>query len=368
LFKKEQKVEFFKNSRIFKPEDTQLPKVLSKRIDSASSVVIASHVNPDGDALGSSLALYHYLKKTGKKQVSVIMPNQYPDFLKWLPGNDDIIIFNKDQSIATRTIRNSDLIFLLDFNTPERTDKAEKEIAGSGAYKIMIDHHPNPVPFTDVIISDTMASSTAELVFRFIENAGIPGLIDHVSATCLYAGIMSDTGSFNYNSSQPETYRVLAELLERGIDKDHIYSSVYDNFSENRMRLLGYCLDKKMVVYPEYQTAFMSLSLAEKKHYNYKRGDAEGFVNYPLSVKGIIFVAFFMENDDHIKISFRSKGGFDTNKFAVKYFDGGGHVNASGGESRLSLNETIKKFVSLLPEYIPKTENVVNLPDPDVQG
>jgi bifunctional oligoribonuclease and PAP phosphatase NrnA len=225
-------------------------------------------------------------------------------------------------------------------------------ITRSGAFRILIDHHPNPSDFADIIISDTLASSTAELVLRFIELAGEPGLIDNVIATCLYAGIMSDTGSFNYNSSQPETYRVLAELLKRGIDKDFIYSMVYDNYSENRMRLLGYCLLEKMVVLPEHKTAYISLSLKEKKQYNYLRGDAEGFVNYPLSIRGIVFVAFFMENDDHVKLSFRSKGGFDTNKFAQENFDGGGHINASGGESKLSLPEAINKFVSLLPHYI----------------
>jgi bifunctional oligoribonuclease and PAP phosphatase NrnA len=290
------------------------------------------------------------LLKRGKK-VTVVMPNQYPDFLKWLPGNDDIIIYSKNKSAATEVLENAGLIFLLDFNSPGRAGKTESLITESTAFKIMIDHHPKPADFADLLISDTLASSTAELIFRFIESTGDPELIDEKAATCLYTGIMSDTGSFNYNSSQPETYRVLAELLERGIDKDYIYSMVYDNFSENRLRLLGYCLDKKMVVLPRHKTAYISLSLAEKKKYRYIRGDAEGFVNYPLSVKGVEFVAFFMENDDHIKISFRSKGKFDTNIFAENNFDGGGHINASGGESRLNLQETIDKFVAALPEY-----------------
>lgn len=340
-----------KHSTNLNTPDPKLSAILNEYLDMGGSIVITSHVNPDGDAVGSSLALYHYFTKKGKN-VSVVMPNQYPDFLKWLPGNDDIIICSKNKTVAAEVFEDAGLIFLLDFNSPGRAGKTEKLITGSNAFKIMIDHHPKPAAFADVLISDTLASSTAELIFRFIESADDPELIDDKSATCLYAGIMSDTGSFNYNSSQPETYRVLAELLKRGIDKDYIYSMVYDNFSENRIRLLGYCLDKKMVVLPLHKTAYISLSLAEKKQYKYIRGDAEGFVNYPLSVKGVIFVAFFMENDDHIKISFRSKGDFDTNIFAENNFDGGGHINASGGESRLNLKETIDKFVAALPEYI----------------
>ncbi len=341
----------FKNkiNDIINPE---LKKLVNDRLDNTGTIVIISHVNPDGDALGSSLALWHYLKRTGRDAV-VIMPNQYPDFLKWLPGSDDILFFSKSKS-AARAIQNAGVIFLLDFNSPGRADKAGELITESNAFKILIDHHPNPADFADLVISDTLASSTAELIFRFIETTGNPDLIDDISGTCLYTGMMSDTGSFNYNSSRPETFRVLSELLKRGIDKDFIYSMVYDNYSVNRMRLLGYCLDKKMVVLPEYKTAYISLTLEEKKNYKYIRGDAEGFVNYPLSIKGIVFSAFFMENDDHVKLSFRSKGNFDTNIFAENNFDGGGHVNASGGESKLGLQETIDNFVSLLPKYIRK--------------
>ncbi|MFP4367232.1 MAG: DHH family phosphoesterase [Bacteroidales bacterium] len=332
-------------------DNPKLPELLNPLINRSRDIVIISHVNPDGDAVGSSLALFHYLKRKGKN-VSVIVPNEYPDFLKWLPGNNNIIVFSKNKSAAIKAIADARLMFVIDFNTPSRADKAEEYIRGSAAFKIMIDHHPEPEEFADVIISDINSSSTAEMVFRVIESIGETGFIDEISATCFYTGIMTDTGSFNYNSSQPETYRVLSELLKRGIDKDYIYSMVYDNFSEHRLRLLGYCLDSKMVVLHRYKTAYMSLSLKDKKKYNYIRGDSEGFVNYPLSIKGVKFVAFFMENDDHVKISFRSKGDFDTNIFAAENFEGGGHLNASGGESKLSLSETISKFVSKLPEYI----------------
>ncbi len=329
----------------------ELTELLNHRIGQAKSIAILSHVNPDGDALGSALALYHYLRNSGVES-KIVMPNDYPDFLKWLPGNENVILFSKKKALAKSIIVNADILFLLDFNVPQRSGKVEEFINASGAYKIVIDHHPKPGDFADFIYSDTLSSSTAELIFRMIELRGDPKLVDRIVATCLYTGIMSDTGSFNFNSSQPETYRVLAQLLKRGIDKDHIYSMVYDNFSESRMRLLGYCLDEKMVVVKKYKTAYLSLTIKEKKLYNYIRGDAEGFVNYPLSIKGVDFVAFFMENDDHIKISFRSKGKIDTNIFASNYFNGGGHVNASGGESKLNLTDTIKKFVSGLPEFM----------------
>lgn len=339
-----------KSNKIFTGNKLQMAGFKSSRIDRAKSVAVISHVNPDGDAIGSSLALWNYLKKKGI-DCHVIMPNEYPDFLKWLPGSNNILIFNKDRGTAESIILNADIIFFLDFNSPARAGKIEEFIKQSHALKILIDHHPNPSDFADIIYSDTLSSSTCELVFRFIELIGDLNLVDTASATCLYTGIMSDTGSFSYNSSQPGTYIVLSELLKRGIDKDFIYSMVYDNFSQSRLRLLGYCLNKKMVVLPDYKTAYMSLTLDEKKQYNYIRGDSEGFVNYPLSIKGIGFAAFFMENNDHIKLSFRSKGKTDSNNFAAKYFDGGGHINASGGESKLSLNDTIAKFVSLLPGY-----------------
>lgn len=327
-----------------------LDDLMKRRVKESGPIAILSHVNPDGDALGSALALSGYFHNAGI-ECSVIMPNEYPDFLKWLPGNKEVIVFSKNKSIAGSILENANILFMLDFNTRDRAGILSEPILKSDAYKVLIDHHPDPGNFTDIVFSDVLSSSTAELIYRFIELSGDPELINSDVATCLYAGIMSDTGSFSYNSSQPETYRVLSELLRKGIDKDHIYSMVYDNFSENRFRLLGYCLDKKMVVLRDYKTAYISMTINEKKQYRYIRGDSEGFVNYPLSIKGIDFAVFFMENDDHVKISFRSKGKFDTNSFAEENFDGGGHVNASGGESRQSLDETINKFVSLLPRY-----------------
>ncbi len=325
-------------------------ETVNARLTRAKKIVILSHVNPDGDAVGSSLALCHFFANAGYSS-DVVFPNEYPDFLKWMPGSRDTVIHSRRKKLAEKIVMEADLLFMLDFNTSDRAGKLAELIKEASAFKVIIDHHPNPDGFADAILSNTKASSTAELLYRYMELSGGNDYIDSRVSECIYAGIMSDTGSFSYNSSEPETYRVLSELLKNGIDKDAIYSNVYDNYSENRMRLLGFCLDKKLVVLHEYGAAYMSLSLSEKENHKYIRGDAEGFVNYPLSIKGIDFAAFFMENDDHVKLSFRSKGAFDTNKFASENFDGGGHLNASGGESKLSLKDTINKFISVLPKY-----------------
>lgn len=218
----------------------------------------------------------------------------------------------------------------------------------------MIDHHPDPTHFAEITISDTLYSSTAEMIFHVIESLGDEHLMNKEIAECIYCGIMTDTGSFNYNSSNPYTYSVVSKLIGLGINKDKIYWNVYDNFSVDRMRLLGYCLYQKMQVFPEYRSAFISLTKKDIQEFKFSPGDTEGFVNYPLSIKGIRFTGIFIEHDKHIKISFRSKGNFAVNKFAEDHFNGGGHINASGGYSYLSFEETLNKFKELLPQY--KTE------------
>lgn len=321
-----------------------------KTISGGKRVLIVTHMNPDGDAIGSSMGLYHFLKSLGARP-EVVIPNQMPGFLKWMPESSVIKVFTHNNAKATEIIQNSEIIFFLDFNSADRTGEMKEYLSSSGAFRMLIDHHPGPDVQADFVMSDVNVSSTAELIYLFIEWLGQDDLVSPVIAECLYAGIMTDTGCFSYNSSQPETYRVLSKLLEKGIDKDKIYDNVYDNFSEKRMRLLGYCLDSKMVVMHEYKTAYISLSKEEKEKYSYAIGDSEGFVNYPLSIKGIKFAAFFMENERNIKLSFRSKGSFSVNDFSRKHFSGGGHFNAAGGESELSLEETIRKFRSLLPQY-----------------
>ena len=325
-------------------------KEVNKLLSVTNDIVIVTHANPDADAIGSSLGLYNFLIKKGQNPV-VITPNSYPEFLWWMPGNKNIINFSNDKKIAVEIIDKAKIIFYVDFNEATRIDKLEKYVTKSNSIKIIIDHHPLFNDKADYILSDASVSSAAELVYEFIALLNNFNLIDVEIAKCLYAGIMADTGCFNYNSSKPRTFEVVAELLKFNINKDEIVSKIYDNFSSDRFRLLGYCLNEKLTVFPEYHTAFISLTKQELKKFNFKQGDDDGFVNYPLSIKGIIFSAIFVEKDKNVKISFRSKGSFATNKFARQNFNGGGHLNASGGKSNLSFEKAIEKFIDLLPGY-----------------
>ena len=331
---------------------------LKDLIVQAQKPLIITHYNPDGDAIGSSLAFYHYLIKKGKEPV-LITPNDYPEFLHWLPGNDKVIVYKRNCGTVLNHLKEADVIFALDFNDPDRTDGLENYLKEASGKKVLIDHHPEPSDFADIVFSYTEFSSTAELVYKVIETLGDSEVIDRTIAECLYTGIMTDTGSFNYNSSYPYTYYVVSKLIELGINKDRIYWNVYDNYSTDRMRLLGYCLHKKMEVFPEYNAAYISITKEELKEFNFAPGDSEGFVNYPLSIKGIVFTAIFIEKDKHVKISFRSKGKFLTNKFAEEHFNGGGHVNASGGYSYDSLDDTLKKFRDLLVKFKKELNNAM---------
>ena len=303
-------------------------------------IVLLSHFNPDGDTLGSSLGLLGLFSKMGQK-CHVISPNDYPDFLKWLPGNEDIIILKHAHNRSLDIIKSADILFAVDFNELKRFKELKEVFEASSAFKVMIDHHPDPAMKVDCLLSDTSASSTAELVYRFIVENGFQRMMDKDIATCLFTGIMTDTGCFSYNSSNRKTWETVAELLDYGINKDEIYALTYDNYSDHRMRLLGYSLNDKMEVFPEFKTGFISLSQEDMLKYHFEVGDSEGFVNYPLSIKGIRFSALFIEKEDHVKISFRSKGDFAVNEFSRDNFHGGGHKNASGGEAYSSLAETI---------------------------
>lgn len=275
----------------------------------------------------------------------------YPDFLKWMPGNDQITIYSNARKAARELIEKADIIFCIDFNDLSRIKEINDLVDKSSALKVLIDHHPTERYFAGVVYCDINTSSTAELVFDFIQELGFEKAIDKESATCIFAGIMTDTGCFSFNSSIPHTYRVVAKLLEYGIDKDRAYYQVYDNFSPDRMRLLGYALNDKMEIIQEYHTAIISLTREEQKRYHFQPGDSEGFVNYPLSVKGIRFSAFFIEKEDIIKISFRSKGSFAVNRFAESHFNGGGHLNASGGEFKGTIETALNIFRDLLAQY-----------------
>jgi phosphoesterase RecJ-like protein len=314
-------------------------------------VAIIMHKSPDGDAIGSSLGFYHFLTRF-KHNVSVISPNAYPDFLKWMPGTKNIIIHEKKAAEALSAIRAADLIICLDFNGLKRIDELGPVIAKSKAIKLMVDHHPQPEKFADILFHDVKASSTGELVFDLIDKLGEKKKVNKAIANCLYAGIMTDTGCFRFSSTTLHTHQVVAELMEKGAEISKVYQLINDTNREIRMRLTGYSLFEKMKILPEYATGFITLTQSELKRFDYRDGDTEGLVNEPLSVKGVAFSALFTEKTDGlIRISFRSKDKFDVNQFARAHFDGGGHKNAAGGNSELSMDETIIKFLGLLSPY-----------------
>lgn len=319
-------------------------------IENADNIVIITHVGPDGDAMGASLGLWHFLM-TLEKTPQVIVPTPFPNFLAWMPGANKTLVYKFDKEKADEHIQKTDLIFLLDFNAASRMDKMADAVLASKARKVMIDHHLQPENIANIIISYPEISSTSELIFRLICRMGHFSDINLGCAECVYTGMMTDTGGFTYNSNHEEIYSIIYELIKLGVDKDDIYRRVYNTFSADRMRLMGYCLYKKMKIYPEYQAALITLTQRELHEFNYDNGDAEGFVNIPLSIQGINFTVFMREDPDKIKVSLRSQGSFPTNKFAAEIFGGGGHLNASGGESFTSLDEAVRKFEEALPLY-----------------
>lgn len=320
------------------------------------NIVIISHLNPDGDAVGSSLGMYHFLKKR-KQNVTVMMPNDFPDFLHWMPGVDEIVFFNCHKKLALQKIHEADIIFFLDFNDLDRIPELKPHIETSKAVRVLIDHHPYPKDFCKYVISDIDFSSTAEMVCFYIVESQNENLIDKKVAECLFAGILTDTISFTVNAFRPRTFNYVSKLLEKGIDRDEIHDKIFNNFSAERMKFLGYTLNQKMVVLPEFKTAYIYLTKDEQKQFSFAKGDTEGFVNYPLSIKGIIFSAFFIEKSDMIKISFRSKGDNKINEIASKYFNGGGHKNAAGGESYDTIENSVQRFLDVLPELL-KSNNI----------
>lgn len=321
-----------------------------KIIERSSKIVIVSHVSPDGDALGSSLGLFHFLTNIGKT-VNVIVPNSFPSFLKWMPGAKDIVIGERKQSLTEELFEAADLIFCLDFNTLSRIDQLAPLVEKSKAKKILIDHHLYPDSFADVCISYPEISSTSELIFRFICRMGEFKMITKPCAECIYTGMMTDTGAFTFNSNDPHIYTIIGELLKLGIDKDEIYSKVYNNYSENRIRLQGYVFYEKMKIYEDYHASLITLSYEEQKRFQWKKGDTEGFVNIPLSIENVRFSVFIREEENMVRISLRSKGTFPTNEFAAQIFNGGGHLNASGGEFAGKLEDAVAVFEEGLSKF-----------------
>jgi phosphoesterase RecJ-like protein len=333
-------------------------KELSKLFSSSENILIICHINPDGDSVGAQLALYHYFKDKGKN-VSLMAPNHLQEFLKWMDGADQINIFIKDRKKSRLLIERADLIIMLDFNQADRLGEAEESVTASNARKVIIDHHLNPEKFADLLISDPSKCSTSELIHELVCEINGANFMNRSYAEALYVGIITDTGNFEYGSYTSRTFRIVADLLDSGIAKETIINLIYNNFSSDRIRLQGFALNKRMVVLPEFRTAYIYLSKNDLKEYNYVKGDTEGFVNMPLSIKGINFSALFIEKDNFIKLSFRSKGKFPSNEFASQYFSGGGHLNASGGEYSDTLENTIAYFLKVLEESIWRFEDSV---------
>lgn len=336
--------------------DTDFNELISRISGESKRILIITHRNPDGDAIGSSLGLYHLLSDLGH-EVSVMVPNRFPAFLSWMEGAREIVIFNHQTERGIKLLSEAEILFALDFNDLSRIREFEEHIDLSRTYKVLIDHHPFPGDFADFSFCDTTVSSTAELIYEFIRRSDLEHLLSLPAAECIYAGIMTDTGCFSFNSSRPETFQIVSGLLKHGIDKDKIYDRVYDNFSYERMRLMGYCLDRKMKYLPELKTAYLTLTQEEMRLYNFKIGDSEGFVNLPLSIKDVRFSVLITEQKDVVKLSFRSKGNFAVNDIASKYFNGGGHRNAAGGESTQSLEDTVNKFLEIIPNYKDELQN-----------
>ena len=330
-----------------KKDLTKIKQLLS----TPKKIIIVSHKNPDGDAVGSSLGLYHFLIKLNHK-VNVIMPNDYPDFLKWMPNQNIIKDYENDVNLATTLINDSDIIFTLDFNSLQRAGNMETSLKNSQAVKIMIDHHQQPDDYATFMYSDVSICSTSQMIYHFINMLDMADLIDDEIGTSLYTGIMTDTGPFRFASTSSTTHRVVADLIDKGVNNSMIHNNVYDTNSYNRLQLLGQALTNLKVI-PELKTAYITLSQAELNKYNFRKGDTEGVVNYALSLQDIIFAAIFIEHKKEgiVKISFRSNGDFSVNEFARAHFDGGGHTNAAGGRSNLLLTKTVEKFISILPDY-----------------
>lgn len=330
-----------------KQDITSIKQLLSTK----KKIVIVPHKNPDGDAIGSTLGLYHYLLK-GLHQVQVIVPNDYPHFLKWIPGNDSILKHDSQTKACNALINDADIIFTLDFNAFHRTGNMETVLTESSALKIMIDHHQAPDDYAKYTFSDVSMSSTCEMVYHFIDMLGDADLVDSAIATCLYVGIMTDTGSFRFRSTTSKTHAIVAKLIEKGANNNEIHNNVYDTNSYERLQLLGCALTNLRVI-PESKAAYITLSQDELQKYDYKKGDTEGVVNYGLSLNGIVLAAIFIEDrkEGIIKISLRSKGNFSVNEMSRAHFEGGGHTNAAGGKSYLSLEKTVEKFISILPTY-----------------
>ena len=325
---------------------------LKQWLDKPAAVVIIPHKNPDGDAMGSCLAWQGILNQLGHS-TTVIAPNDYPTFLHWLPRHDSVLIYENNQKVADKLIAAADMVFTLDFNTLKRIDQMGVRVSESSAKKIMIDHHQEPDDYADIMFSNPAIGSTCEFVFQIIEGLGLVQNINKDIASSLYTGIVTDTGSFRFPSVTAATHRAVATLIDAGANHSQIHEKMKDNGRPDRLKLLGIALNN-MIFIIKYRTAYITLSQDELDACNYQKGDTEGFVNYGLSVAGIEMAVIMTESkkENMIKISFRSKGDLAVNLFAKTYFEGGGHINAAGGKSNKSLQETEAYFLKSLATFL----------------
>lgn len=326
----------------------EVKELISEKISLAKNITLIGHSSPDGDAVGSCLGLSQFLPQD--KNISVVLPDDYPHFLRWMNFKNLITIGHYEYEKSQRLLREADVIFILDFNDESRVGKLSEALASSKAFKIMIDHHQHPKDHADVIISNTASCSTAQMVYDFAEEMGFVNRLDKDVAACLYTGIVTDSGSFKFPSTTARTHEVVGKLMETGLESSEIQQKIFDQNSLDRLMMLGYVLNEKMEVFQDYGASIMTFDQEDKDNYNFKTGDTEGFVNYPLSVKGINFSAFISEKEGMTRISFRSKGNLHVNEFAKDFFHGGGHINAAGGRSDLSVQETKNKIKELLPK------------------
>ena len=313
--------------------------------------VITAHQKPDGDAMGSTLGLYHFLKQLGH-EVTVISPTNWAQFLDWMPGVDQVIDFEANKKEASEIVAAADYVFCLDFNILHRTKHLEPIIRESKALKILIDHHQQPdTPSFAYGISDVKMSSTCEMIYDFIVQSGHSNLINIDIATCLYTGLMTDTGSFRFPSTTASVHKIVAHLKELGLQHAKIHENIYDNSTEGRLKFMGNAFLNRMTVLPEFKTAVMAIPKSDIYKFELKTGDTEGLVNYLLSIEGIKFAAILIDREEERKWSFRSKGNFDVNIFARTHFEGGGHANAAGGRSSKSVDETFNDFKNIIENY-----------------
>lgn len=328
----------------------ELIEKLRNILSSARTAVITCHLSPDGDAMGSSLGLCRALRNIGIN-ARVAVPDSPPRHLMFLPGAEYVMIYSRFQSHVTSMLAKADVVFCLDYNESKRIDMMEQALLSSPAPKVMIDHHLHPSDFPSVVISHPEESSTSILVYRVLTALGLSDAIDRECGECLYTGMMTDTGNFSYNSDNPDIYRVVADLLERGVDKDAIYRQVYYTATANRLRLNGYALLDKMQIYPHHQSAIISLTRDELNRFQYQKGDTEDLVNRPLTISDITYSVFLREESNYIKVSMRSKGEFPVNRICKEHFNGGGHLNAAGGEFYGTMQEAVEVFERIMPDY-----------------